>query len=129
MKIEYFEPDVEEQSTVLIYGNEPDRVSVLVEAVRSLVNKERQRFAVHELPGFDSVNECQLFFSAESSDRGAQLVGQPRVFECNIRPLWWENVEGLLELFCSLQSSASFQFLDTGFDSEVQLIISTDRGW
>jgi hypothetical protein len=83
---------------------------------------------VHELPGFESVDGCQLFFSAGAYDRGLTLISPPRTFELSIRPVWWDNIEGLLEPFCE-PGSVGFNDLDYGFFSDIDLIISTDRGW
>lgn len=129
MQIEYFDLGPKERPVVLIYGNEPEKVASLVRAVHSLVSGERKRFAVHELEGFSGVDGCQLFFSVATSDRGVRRIGDPRTFECSLRPFWWENVEGLLEPFSSPGTSSSHQFLDTGFDSDIELIVSAGRGW
>jgi hypothetical protein len=129
MKIEYFDLDKKDRPVVLIYGNEPKSVAILRDAVHALAQGEKARIAVHELPGFESVDGCQLFFSAEESDSGLRLIIPPRMFECSIRTTWWDNIEFLLEPFCEATASNGFQYLDYGFNSDIQLIISTDRGW
>lgn len=129
MRIEHFEPGDQDRPVILIYGNEPRVVKALLSAVRTLSQGSQLRVAVHELPGFESVDGCELFFFASNSDRGVQFIASPRSFECSIRPLWWENVVGLLEPFCSPHASHCHQYLDYGWHSDFQLIISTDRSW
>lgn len=128
MKIEYFHPVGKERPVVLIYGNEPKNVETLKNVVHDLAGGQRQRAAVHELPGFESVDGCQLFFSTGSYDRGLVLISPPKTFELRIRPVWWDNIEGLLEPFCE-PGSVGFNDLDYGFSSNIDLIISRDRGW
>jgi hypothetical protein len=56
MDIEYFpEPKV-----LLIHGQEPKVVAHLPEQVAGLAAERISSFAVHELPGFRSVDGCQL---------------------------------------------------------------------
>jgi hypothetical protein len=129
MKIEYFDILNQEEPVVLIYGNEPENVAILKDAVHDLAVGERDRVAVYELPGYEGVDGCQLFFSAGTTERGVWLISRPKTFECSIRPLWWDNIEGLLEPFCKKHNTPGFQDLDYGFYSKIRLIISTDRGW
>ena len=128
MKIEYFDSARKGESVLLIYGNEPENVTTLRKVVHQIANEQLERVAVHELPGFESVDGCELFFSLGPHDRGIVLLRQPRVFECRLRIVWWSNIEGLLEPFCESGFGDSNN-LDYGFSSDIGLIISRDRGW
>jgi hypothetical protein len=87
-----------------------------------------QGFPVHELPGFCSIGGCQLFASRADCDYGTRLLRKPQTFECQLRPITWDNVEGLLEPFTDGRYfAASHQFLDN--HGKIQLIISGGRGW
>ena len=129
MRIEYFEPSDQDGPAILIYGNEPEAVETLIAAVRALSEGSQERVAVHQLPEFESIDGCELFLIATMSDRGVRLIAPPLSFECSIRPLWWENVLGLLEPFRGSFTSHRHQYLDCGWSSDIQLIISTNRGW
>jgi hypothetical protein len=129
MKIEHFEPSAQDGPAILIYGNEPEAVETLIAAVHTLSQGSQERVAVHQLPGFESVDGCELFLAATKSDRGVRLIAPPLSFECSIRPLWWDNVLGLLEPFRGPFTSHHHQYLDYGWSSDFQLIISTHRGW
>lgn len=113
----------------MIYGTEPEAIEALAAAVQILSQGGQQRVAVHQLPGFESVDGCELFFAAAKSDRGVRLIAPPLIFECSIRPLWWDNVLGLLEPFCGSFTPHRHQHLDYGWSSDIQLIISANRGW
>jgi hypothetical protein len=129
MKVEHFAAFKGEPPRVLIYGDEPDRVVLLRERVASLASGEVDRFAVHELPGFESVDACKLYFSRGEWDRGVRLAAAPRVFDCGLKRASWNHVEGLLEPFCTRIGPGHFQFLADCEASEFEMIISTDRGW
>jgi hypothetical protein len=128
MKIEYFDSAKKRESVLLIYGNEPKNVTTLRKVVHQLANEHLERFAIHELPGFEGVDGCELFFSLGRYDRGIVLLRQPRIFECSLRQVWWYNIDGLLEPFCESGTGESNN-LDYGFSSDVGLIISRNRGW
>lgn len=129
MKIEYFDASDQDSAVILIYGNETKAVETLIAAVHALSQGSQDRVAVHQFPGFEGVDGCELFFAATRSDRGVWLTALPLSFECGIRPLWWENVLGLLEPFRGPLTSHGHQYLDYGWSSDVQLIISTNRSW
>jgi hypothetical protein len=129
MKIEYFPALKGEAARVLIYGDEPNHVALLKERVTSLATGKANRFAVHELPNFEGVDACELYFSIGGSDGVVQKVGNPMVFDCTLPEVDWRRVQGLLEPFCTRLGLGHFQFLADCDASEIELIISTDRGW
>lgn len=128
MKIEYFDQGLG-SPLVLIYGNEPEKVALLKTSVHLLSKGEQKRIAVHNLPGFEGVNGCQLFFSLGPDNRGVGFVIPPMNFECTVSSTWWDNIEGLLEPFCPPRQGKGFQYLTHGFKSDIDLIISRDRSW
>ncbi|MGO8764774.1 MAG: hypothetical protein ACLQSR_06525 [Limisphaerales bacterium] len=124
MDIEYF-PDEE---VVLIYGHEPEIVAHFREQVAALAAERIQIFPVHEVPGFHSVDGCRLFASRANLDFGTRRTRKPKTFECRLRPITWDNLEGLLEPFADGRYfAAGHQFLDS--HGEVELIISASRCW
>lgn len=124
MDIEYFP----ETKVLLIHGHEPKVVACLREQVAELAAERLTSFAVHELPGFRSVEGCQLFGERCTWDSGARPDPKPPIFRWRLTPLTWHNIEGLLEPFSDgSYFGASHQFLD--YHGKVQLIISGGRGW
>lgn len=124
MNIEYFaEPKV-----LLLHGHQPKIVAQLREQIADLAANRVSTFPVHELQGFRSIGGCQLFASSGESDYGVQALKKPLTFECQLRPITWHNIEGLLEPFTDGGYFAgSHQFLD--HHGKIQLIISGGRGW
>lgn len=127
MKIEYFYLGPQKTSYVLIYGNEPEKAALLRKSVRALADGIRERVAVHEIPGFEGVDGCQLFLSTGAVEKGLKLVTPPKTFDCILRFTFWDNMKVLLDPFCSPQQNKKFQVLSEGFSSTVDLILSTDR--
>lgn len=129
MKIEYIEAWGDYLPVALIWGNEPAKALLLREVVRKLAQGEIERAAIHELPGFEAVDGCQLFFSAGKHSRGGRLVSPPRVLEFHLQPRWWDNIEYLLKSFCEPKETEGLQDLDVGFYTDVRLVMSRDRDW
>lgn len=131
MKIEHFALEPPSRPVLLIYGDDPALVAVLREHVSMLVAGSLEGFDVHGLDGFEGVDGCSLSFVLGDRDHGLRRAGSSNRFKCVLRPLWWGNVEGLLEPFCSPASARRFQDLDCGWGehSDVSLKISSHRGW
>ncbi|MBI5687597.1 MAG: hypothetical protein HZC54_21205 [Verrucomicrobia bacterium] len=127
MLIEFFPDGSVECPLVLLHGRDPAAAARLREKVVALAAEQVQRVAVHEIPGFESVGGCQLFASTGRSDLGTQPLCAGRVFECQLRPVTWHDVEGLLEPFTEQAFCDGFQWLDS--HGEIQLLISGHRGW
>jgi hypothetical protein len=124
MDIEY----IPKLKVLLIHGHEPKVVAHLREQVAELAAERISSIAVHELPGFRSVEGCQLFAERDTWDSGARPDPKPPVFRCRLTPLTWHNIESLLEPFSDgSYFGASHQFLD--HHGKIQLIISGGRGW
>jgi hypothetical protein len=125
MRIEFFASE----KIMLLYGTDTAAVVTLRDRVAGLASGVEERFAVHELPGFEAVDGCQLFFSTGKWNRGAFLARAPNTVEFTITPPWWDNVAGLLEPFCLESTTRGQQYLDYGFLSDITPVISRDRGW
>ena len=130
MRIEYFPDGDEGRPLVLLYGDDLSPLSILAAAVQDLIDGHANAIAVHQLPGFEAVGGCELFFLVVKRDLGARLVSlEPPRVECAVRPVWWENVAGLLKPFDEPGAANRHQYLTYGFYSEVELIVSTARSW
>jgi hypothetical protein len=129
MNIEYFSGTATNQPVVLIYGREPTGFVLLRRAARELTNGLARRVAIHDLPGFEPVEGCELFFSLGARDLGLHPISPPNSFDCEVGSIWWENIEGLLEPFTRPLERVRFQSLTYGFSSPVDLVVSTSRQW
>ena len=129
MRVEYFADGSEDCPLVLLYGPDPTDAVTLSEALRVLSNSCESRVAIHELPGFVSVDGCQLFASVAGSDIGMKMIVPTTVFDCSLRADSWDNIIGLLEPFCHLEtmSGTRFQYLQDSGD--IRLLISNERAW
>ena len=127
MHIEFFPDGSDDCPLVLLHGRNPEAATRLREQVAELAAEHVQRFPVHELPGFVSVADCRLFASVGRSDLGVRRLRAQHEFECELRPVTWLNVEGLLEPFTERTFYDGFQWLDS--HGKIQLLISGHRGW
>jgi hypothetical protein len=79
---------------------------------------------LHAMPFIESVDDCRLKLRSGASDVGIVGIG-PNAFECTLRPLIWDNNEGLLEPFCKSVKPNTGQDLDIPVHSEIQMRLST----
>jgi hypothetical protein len=129
MKVEYFGDGSFDCPLILLYGSDPNDAATLSEALGDLAHSAVNRVAIHELPGFSSIDGCQLFGSVTRSDLGLKMVASPAIFDCLLRPETWDDMIGLLEPFsrATETTGARFQYLNQTGD--VRLLISTERTW
>ncbi len=127
IKIEFF-PGAEGKGLILLHGKDPEAVARLRGQVASLAAQRVKRIAVHEIPGFESIAGCRLFFSVSRSDCGTYSIKSLLEFECELDPVSWENVLSLLEPFTEPADRDGFQWLDSSFWG-YSIIISTNGSW
>ncbi len=127
MHIEYFPDAADDCPLILLHGRDPEAAARLREQVAALAVERVQRVAVHEILGFESVAGCRLFASVGRSDSGTRQLREQQEFECQLRPVTWHNVEGLLEPFTERTFYDGFQWLDS--HGNIRLLISGHRGW
>jgi hypothetical protein len=130
MHIEYFADGCTECPLILIYGSNPSDALNLRLAIERVAHGLVDRLAIHEFPGYFSINNCRLFLQAGRSDRGIQRLGHAHTFECTLRKETWLAMIGLIEPFTETDrkdSGSSFQYLNES--STIRLLISTDRAW
>ena len=129
MKVEFFADGSAESPLVLLYGPDPNDAATLSDALGGLAQSIVTGVAVHELPGFVSVDGCQLFASVARSDVGVKMVASPAVFDCALRRETWAHVVGLLEPFFHAPEGPGTQFQYLDETGDVRLLISTKRAW
>jgi hypothetical protein len=125
--IEFFLDGSDDCPLVLLHGRDPEAAAHLREQVASLATERVQRVAIHEVTGFESVAGCRLFASVGRSDLGTRPLRADHEFECQLRPVSWQTVEGLLEPFTERTFFDGFQWLDS--HGKIRLLISGHRGW
>jgi hypothetical protein len=130
MNIEHFADGTPECPLILLYGSNPFDALNLSLAIERVANGLVDQLAVHAVPGYASVNDCQLFLKLGLSDHGIQRLGQAHTFECTLRKETWLAMIGPIEPFTEPErkdSGSSFQYLNES--SKIRLLISTDRAW
>ncbi len=125
--IEFF-PEAEENGLILLHGDDPEAAARLQEQVGSLAAKRVQHVAIHEIPGFESVDGCRLFFSVGQEDWGTLPLQAENEFSCELDSVSWENIIGLIEPFTKQKDRDGFQWLDSSYGG-ITIIISIFRGW
>jgi hypothetical protein len=125
--IEFFPDGSDDCPLILLHGHDPAAASRLREQVAALAEERVERVAVHEIVGFESVGDCRLFAAFGDSDLGTRRLRVEHEFECQLRPVTWQNVEGLLEPFTQRSFCNGFQRLDS--HGKIRLLISGQRNW
>jgi hypothetical protein len=135
MNIEYFKHGAVNTPLVLIYGNDPAGVEILRRAIDKLVIDIFDRVAVHELPGYVSINDCKLFIEVDRDDIGVWLLKKDEpVFICSLQKETWIKVINKLKPFTDphiyIYSGGCFPYLTNPAQShQINLLISSRRGW
>ncbi len=135
MNLEYFANGLLDTPLILIYGNDPTSVEKLRHALENLINGLVDSVAIHEIPGYKSVDECKLFAQLDPDDLGVwRLKKKENVFICSQTKKTWIGVIEIIEPFTDpdtyTNSNAHYQFLtDMTRYSPINLLISTRREW
>ena len=129
MRVEHITDGSPDSSLILFYGGQPQEALKLFLAMRALAVGYQAEFAIHELPGFESVDGCQVFAVSVTKDLGIAPIDRPNAFEWALHPDTWAQVAGLVSPFCRdpQPQGLSFQYLDESGD--IPIIISTGRNW
>jgi len=87
-----------------------------------LANGARERIALDEESWVAPVEGCKLILRRGKRNSGIRQLGSLN-FECELTADGWNNVEGLLEPFCS--ATTGFQWLTN--QGRISLLISHKR--
>jgi hypothetical protein len=126
VSIEFFSEGATDCPLVLLHGIDPAAVARLRDDVAALSDGRAERLAIHEIPGFSSIDGCRLFASIARRDVGVCALAGAAEFECRLSATTWSNVAGLLEPFAE-PTAHGFQWLDE--HGVIRWVISTERGW
>ncbi len=128
MQIEYFADDCTDCPLILIYGDDPTGALNLRLVVERLALGLTNDVAIHEIPGYSSVDGCQFFVKTGPSDAGVCQV-EGLIFECTLRKDTWMDMVGLLEPFADYQARDIHRHQYLNETGKISLLISTDRAW
>jgi len=127
MKLEYFPDGSPDCPLILLYDTQQDSVERLFSELRSLIDRETLRLAVHEMTGFQSFASCRLFFTLSQKDEGVVMLPDGYSFECRLCPETWQDVTEYLTPFKNKTDCSGFQWLSR--EGKISLLISHNRSW
>ncbi|MCB1615486.1 MAG: hypothetical protein KDI30_05680 [Pseudomonadales bacterium] len=129
MKLEYFADGNLDCPLILLYGVEPECIKLLQVELNKLIQGQISQLFIHDLPGFISVNNCQLFVSAGKRDIGVRNLAAANQFECILQVETLQQVIELLDPFATNPENdgVRFQYLDDS--GPIAWLISRARSW
>jgi len=125
MRLEYLQSDPNESGLIRLYDFAQEEVCELRKIAHELASGAPARIALQSEKWVVPVDGCGLSLRRGDRDCGVRRVG-PLSFECELSTLGWNNVEGLLEPFCT-QPTVGFQWLTT--QGKTPLLISHNGKW
>lgn len=130
MKLEYFANGSLDCPLLLLYGAEPQPIVLFQREMNKLIQGHISQVCIHDLPGFISVDGCQLLVLLGNKDVGVRQLAAANQFECCLQAETWLQVVEPLEPFVNgngQQDGTHFQCLDNS--GPISLLISTARSW
>jgi len=125
VKIEYLHDGSSDCPLIRIYGNEPTLVKNLVDIFDRLSEGDRETVALHNLNGFEVIDNLKLFVSLGNKNLGIKPLKERNSFHCILVNETWAQVADLARPFCKRieDDRICFQWLDE--TSEISLLITT----
>lgn len=122
MKIERLIRNAADHPLVRLFDFTPAEADALRKGVRSLADRELDRFDLAQI-GATSVDNFVLSFAVGQHDLG--LLSQGKQFVWLLQPESWDQVEGLIEPF-AIGATGFQQLSESG---ETVLLLSSDGCW
>jgi hypothetical protein len=112
MKIEYLEDGSPDCPLIRIYGSDGTGLRHLRAAIRDLISGAKDSIALHQLPGFEAVDGCELTLRVASTARQKGVHQQTGAldFEWALSLPDWDTVAELIPPFIE----RGFQWLHDG---------------
>jgi hypothetical protein len=128
MVIEYI-AEGNQAPMVLIYGRDWEQCQTLCDTCGNLAEGRVKRAALHSLPGFECVSNCQLWAKVGDADRGIDVQQSGNVFECVLTAKNWARMAELLQPLCRPQPEETDIFHQLDRSGAVALLAATAREW
>ena len=125
MKLEYLPNGPNDSGLIRLYDYGSSEVRELRKLTSELATGARERIALNEEIWVAPVEGCRLILRRSERSSGIRHVGSLD-FECELTVDGWNNVEGLLEPFCS-SATTGFQWLT--YQGKISLLISHNGRW
>ncbi len=131
MKLEYFADCSQDCPLIPIYGSDTVGALNLSLAIERVVAGLTNHINIHTIPGYFSVNDCQLLLQISKNDAQGVRMKKDNYFVWELSAEECYDVIGLLEPFLNgnddNNSQHRHQFLEQ--NGAITVISSTDRQW
>ena len=124
VKLEYIAEGSRDCPLIRLYSFDQQELLRLREGVEALSKKTAQSTFLHDQPGIESVDSCELTLRSGARDLGVLQTGPSR-FECVLTPDTWECVKELIDPF--FESSSGYQWLSG--QGKISLLLSKSGSW
>ena len=131
IKLEYFAEGSQDCPLILIYGSDTVGALNLSLAIETAAAGLTNHIDVHTIPGYHSVNDCQLHLQISKREAQGVQMKQENYFVWELSAEECYDVIGLLEPFSNRNAGNTHehrhQFLTQ--NGEITIIFSTNRQW
>ena len=125
MKLEYLPDGPKDSGLIRLYDYGSSEVQELRRLTGELAAGARGRIALSEESWIAPVGGCTLTLRRGERTSGIRQLGSLN-FECELSADGWNNIEGLLEPFCS-SPTTGFQWLT--YEGRISFLISHSGRW
>ena len=122
---------IHDARVVLLNPRDTRPVEELRQALRLLASGASAEVRIDELNLVEPLDGISLLAMVGKRDEGVNVVG-PSSLVCALTPVWWSQVEGLLDPFAEATDPTFFDrdfFQYLSEEGHVSWIISTSRRW
>ena len=127
MKIEYLKDGSDDCPLIRIYGDEPESISLLKDALDSLITGSNTKVIVNELNGYVGINHCYLELEKASVSKGILHI-KDNHFKCLFTEDKWIEISELLQPLCGPLKNG-YQWLDDTSNTSLLVSRYEDGQW
>jgi hypothetical protein len=126
MKLEFLADGSQGCPLIRLFGFTVPEIERVQRLVGHLAVGDLERFAIHELPFVEPIENCELEFVVTRWDQALAGDVNRNRFSCGFTAGTWDNVAGLMEPF--VEGATGFQWL-AGLPGEIQLLLTQGGLW
>jgi hypothetical protein len=127
VKLEFLESGSPDCPLIRLYGFDTATAVRLMTLFRTLADGSQQHIRLHDQPGVEAVQGCELELRLGNRDCGIEQTG-PTTFVCVLTSEGWGEVAELTEPFCEAGNVGEhYQWLNE--DGKVSLLLSPTGRW